>query len=106
MVSGLERMGWIALWLGDAHLATTMLEESHALSRAAGDKVRLAYALFALALTILTHADHSDYPRVRSLLEESLLLCRQERFQARIASPLYGLRLRHLPQVRAATART
>src|SRR5258708_11789909 len=106
MASVLERLGWIALWLGDAHLATTMLEESHALSRAAGDKVRLAYALFALALTILTHADHSDYPRVRSLLEESLLLCRQERFQAGIARSLYGLGLWHFQQGEAATARS
>jgi len=106
MASVLERLGWIALWLGDAPLATTMLEESQALSRAAEDKVRLAYALFALALTILTHADHSDYPRVRSLLEESLLLCRQERFQAGIARSLYGLGLWHFQQGEAATARS
>ena len=106
MASVLERLGWITLWLGDAPRATTLLEESQALSRRAGDKVRLAYALFALALTILTHAGHSDYPRVRSLLEESLLLFREERFQAGIARSLYGLGLWHFQQGDAATARS
>jgi len=80
--SVLERLGWIALWLGDAPLATTLLEESVALSRAAGDKLRLAYALLPLALTIHTHTGHSDPPRVSSLLEESLRLFRQEHDQA------------------------
>src|SRR5205823_1374530 len=100
----LERLGWIALWLGDAPLATTLLEESLALSRSAGDTVRLAYALIPLALTLLTHAGHSDAPRVHSLLEESLLHFRQERVQAGIARSLYGLGLWHFQQGDAATA--
>jgi predicted ATPase/DNA-binding CsgD family transcriptional regulator len=106
MASVLGRLGWIALWLGDAPLATTLLEESLALSRRAGDKVRLAYALIPLALTLLLHGGQSDYPRVHSLLEESLALCRQERFQAGIAHSLYFLGLWHIQQGDAATARS
>jgi len=105
MASVLERLGWIATWQDNAPLAITLLEESVALSRSAGDKVRLAYTLIALAFTILTHADHSDAPRVRSLFEESLALCRQERFQAGMTRSLYGLGLWHFQQGDAATAR-
>ena len=106
MASVLELLGWNALWLGNAPLATTLLEESLAQSRGAGDKVRLAYALLPLALTILTHADHNDYPRVRSLLEESLLLFREERVQSGMAHSLYDLGLWHFQQGDAPTARS
>ena len=105
MALALERLGWIALWLGDAPRATTLLEESLALSRRVGDTARLAYALLALALTILIHAIHSDAPRARSLLEESLLLFRQERIEAGMAWSFYGLGLWHFQQGDAATAR-
>ena len=104
--SVLERLGWVATWLGDAPRAITVLEESVALSRSARDTVRLAYALIALAFTLLTHADHSDAPRVRSLFEESLTLCRQERVQAGMTRSLLGLGLWHFQQGEAATART
>ncbi len=106
MASALEQLGAIASWLGDAPLATTLLEESLALSRRAGDKVRLAYALIALALTILRLAGHSEYPRVPSLLEESLLLFREEHSQGGIAWSLYCLGLWHFQQGDAPTARS
>ncbi len=106
MASVLERLGWIALWLGDAAQATTWLEESVALSREAEDKDRLAYALFALALTILIHPGHGDALRGRSLVEESLALFKEERDQAGIAHALYGLGLWHFQQGDAATARS
>ena len=106
MASVLERLGWIASWLGDDPLATALLEESLALSRSAADKVRLAHSLTALALTILRRADQSTYPRVRSLLEESLLLSRQERSQVGIAWSLYGLGLWQFQSGDAATARS
>jgi predicted ATPase/DNA-binding CsgD family transcriptional regulator len=105
MASVLELLGWIATWLGDAPRATTLLEGSLALSRSAGDTVRLAYALIPLALMLLTQAGHDDAPRVRSLLEESLLLFREERVQAGIARSLYGLGLWHFQQGDAARAR-
>jgi DNA-binding CsgD family transcriptional regulator/tetratricopeptide (TPR) repeat protein len=91
MASVLEALGWNAFSLGDAPLATTLLEESQALSRAAGDKLRLAYALLPLALTILTHADHSDSPRVYALLEESLALLSALGQRLWAVQPLYRL---------------
>jgi predicted ATPase/DNA-binding CsgD family transcriptional regulator len=105
IASVLERLGWIALWLGDAPRATTWLEESVALSREVEEKDRLAYALFALALTILIHPSHGDASRVRSLLEESLILFKEEHDQAGMAHALYGLGLWHFQQGDAATAR-
>jgi predicted ATPase/DNA-binding CsgD family transcriptional regulator len=105
IASVLERLGWIALWLGDAPRATTWLEESVALSREVGEKDRLAYAIFPLALTIHIHTGHGDAPRVRSLLDESLTIFKEEHDQAGMAHALYGLGLWHFQQGDAATAR-
>jgi DNA-binding CsgD family transcriptional regulator len=102
----LYRLGWIASTRDDYPRATSLLEESLALAREVGDKVRLAFSLAALALTTLRLADQSTYPRVRSLLEESLALFREERYEAGIPWSLYGLGLWHFRQGDPATARS
>jgi predicted ATPase len=73
VVLALYRLGSVASSRGDAPLATSLFEESLALAREVGYKVGLAYSLAGLALTAFRLADHSAYPQVRSLLEESLV---------------------------------
>jgi hypothetical protein len=51
--------------------------------------VLLAFALTFLALTTLSLADQPKYPQVRSLIEESLALFRQESYNGGIAWALY-----------------
>jgi len=106
MAFALYLLGLLAATRGDYPVATSLLEESLALAREGGDKVRLAFSLIALSLTTLGHADHSQYPQVRSLLEESLALFREERYQEGIAWSLYGLGLWHFQQGDAPTARS
>ena len=106
VAEALYRLGQVTLTRGDFHAATSMFEESLALYRRVGDKVRLAYSLLALALTPLRRADHSHSQQVRSLLEESLELFREERHQGGIARSLYGLGMWHFQQGEVATARS
>ncbi len=106
MAFALYLLGLLAATRDDYPVATSLLEESLALAREGGDKVRLAFSLIALALTTLRHADQSQYPPVRSLLEESLALFREERYQEGIAWSLYGLGLWHFQQGDAPTARS
>jgi predicted ATPase len=87
----LYRLGWVAATRGDAPMATALFEECLALSREVGDKVLLAFSIAAPALTSLGHADHSQYPRVRSLLEESLALFRALQLRLWAVHPLYRL---------------
>src|SRR6266566_1307186 len=104
MALALYRLGLLASTRGDSPGAISLLEESMALSREVGDKVVLAYSLWALALTTLKHADQSDYPRVRSLLEESLTFFGEEHNQEGKAWSLYCLGLWHFQRGDAPTA--
>ena len=74
MAGVLYLLGWIASSHGDAPLAASRFEESLALAREVGDKIRLASSLAALALATLRFADQSADPRRGALLEESLAL--------------------------------
>jgi predicted ATPase/DNA-binding CsgD family transcriptional regulator len=106
MGDALYRLGWIAS-TRDAYLqATSLFEDSLTLARDVGDNVRLGFSLVALALTTLGLADQSTHPRVRALLEESLALFRQERYETGIPWSLYGLGLWHFRQDDHATARS
>ncbi len=104
MALALYRLGLLASTCGDSPGAISLLEESMALSREGGDKVVLAYSLWVLALTTLKHADQSDYPRVRSLLEESLTFFGEEHNQEGKAWSLYCLGLWHFQRGDAPTA--
>ena len=105
MAGVLYLLGWIASSHGDAPLAASRFEESLALAREVGDKIRLASSLAALALATLRFADQSADPRRGALLEESLALFRQEYYQNGIAESLYFLGLWHFHQGEVATAR-
>jgi len=106
IVSALYELGWIASSCGDAPMATNQFEESVELARDVGDKGRLGFSLSSLALTILQLADHSTYPRVHSLLEESLALFREEHYQPGIVWSMYCLGLWHFQQGETARARS
>ena len=106
MALALYRLGLVASTRSDAPLAISLLEESLALFKEGGDKNRLVYPLVCLALTLLTHTDQSAYPRVRSLLEESLEHSRMAGFKEGIAWSLYGLGLLHFKEGDAVTARS
>ena len=105
MALALYRLGWIASSRGDYRAATPLFEESLAHARDAGDKHRFGLSLAGGALAALQLGDHRLYPRVRALLEESLALFREERYQSGIAWSLYGLGLLYLQQGEAAAAR-
>lgn len=60
----------------------------------------------ALALTSLRFADHTVYPRIHSLLEESLTLLKAEHYQGGMAWSLYGLGLWHFQQAEVDAARS
>lgn len=106
MALALYRLGLVASTRSDAPLTISLLEESVALFKEAGDKKRLMYPLVSLALTLLTHADQSEYSRVRSLLEESLEHSRMASFKEGIAWSLYGLGLLYFKEGDAVTARS
>ncbi len=102
----LYRLGRIALTCGNAPRAASLFKESQALSRDIGDKVLLAFALEGLALATFQFADQREHLQVRSLLEESLTLFQQERYQGGVAWALYGLGLWHFRLGEASTARS
>jgi DNA-binding CsgD family transcriptional regulator len=104
VASVLYRLGLVASMRDDPAKATSLLEESVAGYRGVGDKIRLAYPLVSLALTLLTYADQSEFPRVRSLLEESLALFQEVHYQEGRPWSLYGLGLWHFQQGEAARA--
>jgi DNA-binding CsgD family transcriptional regulator len=106
MALALYRLGLVASTRSDAPLAISLLEESVVLFKEGGDKNRFVYPLFSLAFTLLTHTDHSAYPRVRSLLEESLEHSRMAGFKEGIAWSLYGLGWLHFKEGDTFTARS
>lgn len=106
LAGALDLLGWIASARGNPAAAASLLEESLALSREVGDKIRLAYTLSALALTSLKDANQGACPRVHSFLEESLALFREERYQRGMAWSLYGLGLWYLQLGETAKARS
>jgi ATP/maltotriose-dependent transcriptional regulator MalT len=62
-------------WVGgDYERANELLEESLALSRKADDKVKLADALFELALASNAQGDHA---RAKELFEEGIVVCQE-----------------------------
>ncbi len=94
----LHRLARIASSRGDAPAAISLYEASLVISRAIGDRVQQGLSQAALALTSLRFSDHTVYPRIRSLLEESLTLLKAEHYQGGIAWSLYGLGLWHFQQ--------
>jgi predicted ATPase/class 3 adenylate cyclase len=80
--------GWLAGEQSDYARATALLEESLALSRAAGEPWATAHALGGLGLVAL---NQGRYERATALHTESLELCRAMGGQMQIAAALYWL---------------
>jgi predicted ATPase/DNA-binding SARP family transcriptional activator/DNA-binding CsgD family transcriptional regulator len=59
---------------GNYERARELLEESIALSRKVDDKIKLADALFELALATYTHG---DYMRAKEIYEEGIVVCQE-----------------------------
>jgi len=98
MALALYRLGLVALTRSDIPLAISLLEESLALFKQGGDQTRLVYPLVSLAFALLTHIEQREYPRVRSLLDESLEHSRAAGFQEGVAWSFYGLGWLHFLQ--------
>jgi hypothetical protein len=67
-------LGSVAVFEGDYERAVSLYEESAALFRSAGDKMRLASVLGNLGTVANTQG---DYERGRPLIEEALALHRE-----------------------------
>ncbi len=94
----LHRLARIASSRGDAPAALSLYEASLVISRTIGDRVQQGLSQTALVLTSLRFADATTYPRMYSLLEESLALLKAEHYQGGMAWSLYGLGLWHFQQ--------
>lgn len=106
MARVLHRLARIASSRGDAPAAISLYEASLVVSGTIGDRVQQGLSQAALALTSLRFADHTVYPRIHSLLEESLTLLKAEHYQGGIAWSLYGLGLWHFQQAEIDAARS
>jgi predicted ATPase/DNA-binding CsgD family transcriptional regulator len=85
-------LGWFAFWLAlrrdNDHVVRSLLEESRALAREAGDKRSLAILLHFLACSAITLG---EYREARSLLEESLALSQEMNYKQNIAWSFFHL---------------
>jgi tetratricopeptide (TPR) repeat protein len=73
-VKALQWLGWIGRYQGDIPASRSLLEESLALARTAGDRRAIAWSLFQLGLAA---AHLKDYERLTAVGEECLALARE-----------------------------
>jgi predicted ATPase len=87
-----DLLGWFAFWLAlrkdHKDIVRSLLEESRALAREAGDKRSLAILLHFLSCAAI---NRGDYDEARSLQEESLTLSQEMNYKQNVAWSFFHL---------------